>query len=61
MFKYTYGYWDLTRNEVRNSPYLLFNLIAYTRSALDIQKRSDFLISQFKAELYDEPNGNSSA
>jgi len=45
MFKYTYGYWDLTRNEVRNSPYLLFNWVAQTRNITDIQKRSDFLIS----------------
>jgi hypothetical protein len=27
MFKYTYGYWDLLKNELRNCPYFLFNWI----------------------------------
>ena len=55
MFKYTYGYWDLLKNELRNSPYFLFNWVVQTRTTIDIQKRCDFLITQFKKELYDKP------
>ena len=36
LFKYTYGYWDITRNELRNNPYLLYNWAVHTRTNLDI-------------------------
>lgn len=45
MFKYTYGYWDLLKNDVRNSAHFLHNWVVHTRSLLDIQKRCDYLIS----------------
>lgn len=54
MFKYTYGYWDLLKNDIRNSPHFLHNWVVHTRSLLDIQRRCDFLISLFKRELYNE-------
>ena len=54
MHKYTYGFWDLIRNEVRNCSYLYLNWVAHTRTSLDIQKRCDFLVQQFKFELYGE-------
>lgn len=41
MFKYTYGYWDLLKNEIRNCPYFLFNWVVKTRTTADIQKRCD--------------------
>jgi hypothetical protein len=44
MFKYTYGYWDLLKNEVRNNSYFLHNWVVHTRTLPDIQKRCDFLI-----------------
>mmetsp|Transcript_40485 Transcript_40485/g.61746 ORF Transcript_40485/g.61746 Transcript_40485/m.61746 type:complete len:211 (+) Transcript_40485:3376-4008(+) len=52
LFKYTYGYWELIRNDLRNNPYFQFNWIAQMRSVVDIQRRCDYLISQFKKELY---------
>ena len=52
MFKYTYGYWDLLKNEIRNCPHFLFNWVVQTRTTAEIQKRCDFLITQFKKELY---------
>jgi|TARA_B110000285_G_C14630752_1_gene383294 hypothetical protein len=36
MFKYTYGYWDLLKNDIRNSPHFLHNWVVHTRSLLDI-------------------------
>lgn len=36
MFKYTYGYWDLLKNEIRNSPSFLFNWTVQTRTVQDI-------------------------
>ena len=36
MFKYTYGYWDLLKNELRNCPYFLFNWVVQSRTAPDI-------------------------
>jgi hypothetical protein len=45
MYKYTYGYWDLVRNEVRNCNALTFNWAAFSRTTDDIKKRCDFLIS----------------
>ena len=45
MYKYTYGYWDLVRNEVRNSSTLSFNWATFSRTSDDIKKRCDFLIS----------------
>jgi len=54
MHKYTYGFWDLIKNEVRNCKYLYLNWVAHCRTALDIQKRCDFLVQQFKFELYGE-------
>jgi len=36
MFKYTYGFWDITRNELRNSPFFLFNWAVHTRTNLEI-------------------------
>jgi hypothetical protein len=44
MYKYTYGYWDLVRNEVRNCSELTFNWVALSRTVDDIKKRCDFLI-----------------
>jgi SWI/SNF-related matrix-associated actin-dependent regulator of chromatin subfamily A member 5 len=55
MFKYTYGYWDLLKNEIRNCPYFLFNWVVQTRTPVDIQKRCDYLITLFKKELYEKP------
>lgn len=55
MFKYTYGYWDLLKNEIRNCPYFLLNWVVQTRTTVDIQRRCDYLITQFKKELYDKP------
>lgn len=55
MFKYTYGYWDLLKNEIRNCPYFLFNWVVQTRTPADIQKRCDYLITLFKKELYEKP------
>jgi hypothetical protein len=45
MFKYTYGFWDLLKNEVRNSTFFLHNWVVLTRSLPDIQKRCDYLVS----------------
>lgn len=62
MYKYTYGYWDLVRNEVRNCNALTFNWAAFSRTTDDIKKRCDFLITQFSFELYgsyiDDSNEN---
>ena len=44
MYKYTYGYWDLVRNEVRNCSALTFNWAVFSRTTDDIKKRCDFLI-----------------
>lgn len=51
LFKYTYGYWELMRNDLRNAQCFLFNWVVLSRSVLDIQRRCDFLVSQFQAEL----------
>ena len=53
LFKYTYGYWEIIRNELRNSNYFLVNWTVHTRTTFDIQKRSDYLITLFKKELYE--------
>ena len=45
LYKYTYGYWDLVRNEIRNCIDLSFNWVAYSRTIDDIKKRCDFLIN----------------
>lgn len=45
MYKYTYGYWDLVKNEVRNCSTLSFNWATFSRTSDDIKKRCDFLIS----------------
>ena len=52
MFKYTYGYWEIMRNELRNSQHFMLNWALHSRSVIDIQKRSDFLVKLFKKELY---------
>jgi hypothetical protein len=52
LFKYTYGYFELMKNDLRNSPYFRFNMVVQTRSVEEIQRRSDFLINTFKQELY---------
>jgi hypothetical protein len=44
LYKYTYGFWELTRNEIRNCKQLAFNWAAYSRTADEIKKRADFLI-----------------
>ena len=54
MFKYTYGYWEMVRNEIRNTPFFMFNWVVLTRSIFDIQKRCDYIIKLFKKELYGE-------
>lgn len=36
MFKYTYGYWDLLKNDIRNSAHFLHNWVVQTRTLLDI-------------------------
>ena len=36
LFKYTYGYWELTKNELRNNPYFLYNWASKMRSNIDI-------------------------
>lgn len=54
LFKYTYGYWEITRNELRNHPTMLFNWAVQTRSVQDIAKRSEHLVHLFKQELYGE-------
>ena len=59
LFKYTYGYFELQRNDIRNSPYFLFNWAVKTRTAADIQRRCDFLITQFKRELYKNQKSSS--
>jgi hypothetical protein len=55
MFKYTYGFWEIIRNDIRNCQHLLFNWAAQTRTVHDIQKRADYLVRLFKEELYDTP------
>jgi SWI/SNF-related matrix-associated actin-dependent regulator of chromatin subfamily A member 5 len=44
LFKYTYGYFELLKNDVRNSPLFLFNWAVYTRTTAAIQRRCDYLI-----------------
>jgi SWI/SNF-related matrix-associated actin-dependent regulator of chromatin subfamily A member 5 len=44
LFKYGYGYWNLIRNDLRNSIELQFNWLAKSRTAIDVQKRCDQLI-----------------
>ena len=36
LFKYGYGYWELIRNELRNSDRFIFNWAIKCRSLLDI-------------------------
>ena len=36
LFKYTYGYWEIIRNELRNSQHFMFNWVVQTRSVIDI-------------------------
>ena len=36
LFKYGYGYWNLIRNDIRNSSHLAFNWVSKTRSVADI-------------------------
>ena len=36
MFKYTYGFWDIYKNEIRNCPYFMFNWVVQSRTTLDI-------------------------
>ena len=55
LFKYTYGYWDLMKNDLKNSEYFMFNWVVQTRTIAEIQKRSDYLISLFKLELSAKP------
>lgn len=50
LFKYGYGYWDLIRNDLRNSHELTFNWIARSRTVADIQKRCEQIILGFKRE-----------
>ena len=45
MFKYTYGFWDIYKNEIRNSPFFLFNWVVQSRTIVDIQRRCDYLIA----------------
>ena len=45
LYKFTYGFWDLIRNSVRNCPALALNWAAQTRSLEAIQRRCDFLIT----------------
>jgi hypothetical protein len=54
LFRYGYGYWDLIRNDIRNCRELAFNWIARSRTSVDIQKRCDQLIVQFKKEFIPE-------
>mgnify|MGYP000998768022 CR=1 FL=1 len=51
LFKYTFGYWELMRNDLRNSQYFFLNWVVHTRTVQDIQKRSEFLVNQFKYEI----------
>ena len=51
MFKYTYGYEHLIKNDVRNCPHFMFDWLAYTRTKADIEKRCNYLITLFKKEL----------
>jgi hypothetical protein len=52
LFKYTYGYFELLKSDIKNSPLFLFNWAVQTRTNATIQKRCDYLIQQFKLELY---------
>lgn len=52
LFKYTFGYWELMRNDLRNSQYFFLNWVVHTRTVAEIQKRSEFLVNQFKFELF---------
>jgi len=36
LFKYTFGYWEIMKNELRNSPHFLFNWAVHTRTNADI-------------------------
>lgn len=54
LFKYTYGYWEIIKNELRNSQYFLFNWAVQLRTLADIHKRCDYLVQLFKNELYDK-------
>jgi SWI/SNF-related matrix-associated actin-dependent regulator of chromatin subfamily A member 5 len=51
LHRYGYGQWEIIRNDIRNSPSLMFNWIARSRTPQDIQKRCDMLIAQFKKEF----------
>ena len=47
MYKFTYGFFDLIRNSIRNCEELRLDWAAQTRSVDDIRMRCDFLITQF--------------
>ena len=50
LFRYGYGAWDLIRNELRNTARFRFNWIALSRTAEQIQKRCDLLITRLQKE-----------
>jgi SWI/SNF-related matrix-associated actin-dependent regulator of chromatin subfamily A member 5 len=51
MHKFTYGFFELIKNSLRNYAELRLDWAAQTRTADEIQQRCDFLIAQFQAEL----------
>jgi SLIDE len=51
LYKYGYNNWDLMKNEIRNSNRFRFNWRFLSKTTIDLQKRSDYLIDLFKEEL----------
>ena len=51
LYKFGYGAWELIRNGIRNSNLFRFNWIAKSRTAIEIGKRCEFLVTKFKREV----------
>jgi SWI/SNF-related matrix-associated actin-dependent regulator of chromatin subfamily A member 5 len=50
LYRYGYGFWELIRNDIRNEPTLIFDWTARSRTAADIHRRCDLLLTHFEKE-----------
>lgn len=51
LYKFGYGAWELIRNDIRNCDLFRFNWIAKSRTAVEIGKRCEILVTKFKKEV----------
>ena len=51
LYKFGYGAQEFIRNDIRNSNLFRVNWIAKSRTAIEIGKRCEFLVTKFKREV----------